>query len=298
MSSQQPASSRPLDGVQVVCIAVYLPALAAAQRLRKLGASVTVIEPPSGDPFATVCPAWYDALRTGQTVVVLDLKSPQGSARLTELLNSSDILVTALRLAALDRLHLSWPHLHERHPNLCHVAIVGYSSPRGDEPGHDLTYQAETGLLQPPIMPRALIADLAGAERAAQVALALLVGRERGRGAQRQEVALADAADAFADPIRFGLTQSGALLGGGFAGYGLYDTADGWVALAALEPHFWHSLLRALGIEERNANHAALARAFEGRSAAEWEGWATERSLPIVALRTSPHAPGQTDRAH
>jgi crotonobetainyl-CoA:carnitine CoA-transferase CaiB-like acyl-CoA transferase len=227
----------------------------------------------------------------------VDLKSPQGSARLTELLASSDVLLTALRLAALDRLHLSWPHLHEQHPNLCHVAIVGYPSPRGDEPGHDLTYQAEAGLLQPPMMPRALIADLAGAERAAQVALALLLGRERGQGAQRREVALADAADAFADPIRFGLTQTGALLGGGFAGYGLYDTADGWVALAALEPHFWHGLLEALDVEERNADHATLARAFETRSAADWERWAADRSLPIVALRASPDAAGATGNA-
>ena len=128
MRSEQLASSQPLAGVRVVCIAVYLPALAAAQRLRELGASVTIIEPPSGDPFATACPPWYHALRAGQTVVVLDIKSPQGFAQLTALLASSDILITALRLAALDRLHLSWPQLHEQHPNLCHVAIVGYPS--------------------------------------------------------------------------------------------------------------------------------------------------------------------------
>jgi crotonobetainyl-CoA:carnitine CoA-transferase CaiB-like acyl-CoA transferase len=282
------SASQPLAGVRVVCIAIYLPALAACQRLREQGASVTVIEPPTGDPFATACPPWYKALRAGQSVVTLDLKSQHGAVRLTELLASSDLLLTALRPAALDRLHLSWDHLHARHPAVCHVAIVGYASPHAEEPGHDLTYQAHAGLLQPPNLPRALVADLAGAERAAQVALALLLGRERGHGAHRQEVALADAADSFADPIRYGLTESGALLGGGFAGYGLYAAADGWVAVAALERHFWLGLLTALGLHEKDADHATLARAFAGRSAIQWERWAAERSLPVVALRATP----------
>lgn len=283
--------SDPLAGVRVVCIAVYLPALAAAQRLRELGASVTVIEPPAGDPFATACPAWYEALRGGQTVMMLDLKSHDGAQHLARLLTESDLLVTALRPAALDRLRLSWAHLHPRHPKLCHVAIVGYASPRTDEPGHDLTYQAQVGLLQPPALPRALIADLAGAERAALISIALLFGRERGRGGQYREVALANAADSFADPIRFGLTETGALLGGGFAGYGIYPASVGWVAVAALEPHFWHGLLTGLGLTERSADHADLARVFGTQSATHWERWAAERSLPVVALRAAPDSP-------
>jgi alpha-methylacyl-CoA racemase len=291
-----PTAARPLAGVRVVCIAVYLPALAAGQRLRELGASVTVIEPPTGDPFATACPAWYQALRAGQTVVMLDLKSPDGAKRLVQLLTESDLLLTALRPAALDRLRLSWTHLHPRYPRLCHVAIVGYASPRTDEPGHDLTYQAHVGLLQPPALPRALVADLAGAERAALISIALLFGRERGLGGQYREVALADAADFFADPIRFGLTETGALLGGGFAGYGIYAASVGWVAVAALEPHFWKGLLAGLGLTERNADHAALARVFGTQSATHWEQWAAERSLPVVAIRSSPGSPHLAER--
>ena len=52
----------PLGGVHVTCLAVYVPALAASQRLRESGASVTVIEPPGGDPLQAVSPAWYGAL--------------------------------------------------------------------------------------------------------------------------------------------------------------------------------------------------------------------------------------------
>jgi crotonobetainyl-CoA:carnitine CoA-transferase CaiB-like acyl-CoA transferase len=291
-------ASRPLSGIRVVCIAIYVPALVASQRLRELGAGVTIIEPPAGDPFAKLCPPWYKALRADQSVAVVDLKSADGVARLTSLLGSSDLLLTALRPAALERLGLSWTTLHQQHPTLCHVAIVGYPSPHADEPGHDLTYQAHVGLLQPPALPRALVADMAGAERATQAALALLLGRQRGQGAHRMEVALADAVDSFADGLRFGLTRTGADLGGGLPGYGLYETSDGWVAVAALEPHFWHALVTATGLTEHNADRASLARFFKSQSAAHWERWAAERSLPIMAVRAEPGAPAAPSATH
>ena len=67
-------------------------------------------------------------------------------------------------------------------------------------PGHDLTYLAHLGLLCPPALPRTLMADIGGAERAVSAVLALLLGRERGGGERYAEVALSDAAEAFAGP--------------------------------------------------------------------------------------------------
>ena len=285
----------PLQGVRVVCIAIYVPALVAAQRLRGFGASVMIIEPPGGDPLAHMCRPWYDALRTGQATTTLDLKAPAGRERLGALLESADLLVTALRPAALERLGLGWSALRQRYAQLCHVAIVGYPAPLDNEPGHDLTYQAQAGLLTPPTMPRSLIADLAGAERAAQAALAALLARERGQGTSRQDVALSDAVDAFADPFRFGVTAASQILGGGFPGYGLYATADGWVALAALEPHFWKGVLDALGLDPNRATAETLGAVFRSRPAAEWQRWAAERDLPIRALTSGRAAPTSPD---
>src|SRR5579862_7857655 len=244
-------ANAPLDGIRVVCIAIYVPALVAAQRLREFGASVTIVEPPGGDPLSHLCRAWYDALRVGQSTITLDLKTASGRDQLSRLLLDTDALVTALRPAALDRLGLGWAALHGAYPRLCHVAIVGYPAPRDNEPGHDLTYQAHAGLLQPSTLPRSLIADLGGAERAAQAALAALVGRDRGRGSARYDVALSDAVESFADPFRYGMTAPGKVLGGALAGYQLYAAADGWVAVAALEPHFWTHLVQALELADQ-----------------------------------------------
>ena len=274
--------ARPLVGVRLVTLAQNVPGPVAAARLREFGASVVKVEPPGGDPLASSNPAWYGALTAGQEVVRLDLKSDAGRARLGECLAEADVLLTSNRLAALARLELGPEELGARYPRLCYVAVTGYPAPREDAPGHDLTYLADLGLLSPPEMPRTLLADLAGAERAVSATLALLLERERGLGAGYAEVALAQAAAFFAEPLRYGITEPGALLGGGFPGYGLYEARDGWVAVAALEAHFWERLLSELGLEE--ATREDLEEVFLQKTTEEWERWATERDLPLKAV--------------
>src|SRR5262249_49871278 len=154
--------------------------------------------------------------------------------------HDADLLLTSHRPRSLARLGLSWDTLHARYPRLCQVAIVGHLEDP-DLPGHDLTYQISADLLEPPsgpmpALPRTLIADIGGAQQAANAALALLLGRERTGETRYVAVALADAAHYFAAPLRHGLTAPGGRLGGGYPPYNLYATADGWVAIVALEP--------------------------------------------------------------
>ena len=276
------ATATSLEGIRLVTLAQNVPGPAAVARLQSFGASVVKVEPPNGDPLASSNPAWYGSLAAGQEVVRLDLKSDTGRNRLHGHLAEADVLLTSNRLAALTRLGLGPEELGVRYPRLCYVAITGYPAPREDTPGHDLTYLADLGLLSPPEMPRTLLADLAGAERAVSATLALLLHRERGMGAGYAEVALSEAAAFFAEPLRYGITQPGAHLGGGFPGYGLYVAREGWIAVAALEAHFWESLLRELGLKE--AAREDLEETFLQKTAEEWEQWATERELPLVAL--------------
>lgn len=274
--------------MRVVTLAVNVPGPAAAARLREFGAAVTKIEPSGGDPLARFSPAWYDSLASGQEVRSLDLKYPEGREELDASLAEADLLLTSSRPRSLGRLGLSWDWLHAAYPQLSQVAIVGHPAPRQDEPGHDLTYLAGWGLLSPPDLPRTLLADLAGAERAASAALGLLLGRERGLGGGYAEVALSEVAASFAGPLVHGLTSPGGVLGGGLPGYGLYRASDGWIAVAALEEHFLQKLLSELGLEEAEA----LEAAFGERSAAWWERWAAERGLPIAPVRGAP-GPGE-----
>jgi alpha-methylacyl-CoA racemase len=274
---------KPLVGLKIVSLAINLPGPFAASRLRDLGATVTKVEPPDGDPLARGCAEWYRALHENVTVVRLDLKVSAERARLNPLLADADLLLTSSRPAALERLGLSWAELHRQFPRLCQVAIIGHAPPAENQPGHDLTYQATLGLVELPDMPRALIADLGGAEEAVSMAASLLFSRERSGAAGFAQVSLAEAASRFALPYQHGLTRASGLLGGGWPGYNLYQAMAGWVAVAALEPHFAERLKVELAVETFSSE--ALAAAFKRRSAAEWETWGAEHDLPIVAVR-------------
>ncbi|HJV66644.1 MAG TPA: CaiB/BaiF CoA-transferase family protein [Geomonas sp.] len=271
---------KPLSGVRVLNLALNLPGPAAARRLHELGAEVVKVEPPSGDPMQIYQEQWYREMAEGHTLVTIDLKSEQGRREMEELLTGCDLLITASRPAALERLSLDWPGLHRRFPRLCQVAIVGFPSPRENEAGHDLTYQANLGLLAPPQMPRTLLADMAGAEETVSSALMLLLARERGQGASYAEVALSESAARMAEPLRYGATATGALLGGGIPEYNIYQAREGWVAVAALEPHFKKRLEGELAL----AGVADYRQAFLAKSSGEWEAWAQERDIPIVAV--------------
>ena len=236
--------------------------------------------------MAAYCPPYYSMLRENQEVVCWNLKSDEGRERLWSELGDTDLLVTSSRPSALERLGLAWHALHGQFPRLCQVAIVGYPPPRENEPGHDLTYQAKIGLVAPPALPRTVIADLAGAERAVAEALGLLLARERGQGAGYRQVALSEAAETFARPWQLGLTTPQSIIGGALAEYGIYMAADGWVAVAALEPHFRKTLLQQLSCPLGDA--AALQARFAEKTAGEWEAWAKERDLPLVAVHESP----------
>jgi crotonobetainyl-CoA:carnitine CoA-transferase CaiB-like acyl-CoA transferase len=273
-----------LSGIRVVCAAVYLPAPLAAQRLEALGAEVIRVEPPAGDPLALMAPGLYRALLGQQRSMRLDLKAARDAETFEELLAESDLLLTATRPASLTRLGLDWQRLHARHPQLCHVAIVGDAGDDSALPGHDLTYQAKAGLLKPEQWPHLLVADYSGGDQAASAALALLLARERGRGAGFAEVALGDEVKRYVGPLQHGLTAVSGILGGSRPEYGIYRAREGWVAVAALEPHFKERLFAELGLA-CDAGRDDLGAVLLGRSAAEWEAWGVERALPLAALR-------------
>jgi alpha-methylacyl-CoA racemase len=276
-------SEHPMAGIRVVSLAVNLPGPLTAARYVELGAHVTKVVPPAGDPLFFVSPDWHDNLKEDQEVLTLDLKSEDGQAQLAQLLVEADVLLTATRPAALARLGLDWDTLSANYPRLCHVAIVGYAPPDENRAGHDLTYQASAGLLEPPEFPRLPLADYAGSERAVSATLALLWERDRtGHGGQ-SIVPMVDALRPYAHALCYGLLAPGTLLGGASPLYGLYRTRDGWVALASLEPHFRARIQASLGLESLTS--AALGAAFATRTSDEWDQWAREQDVPMSAVR-------------
>ena len=264
-----------LESARVVSLAQNVPGPLAVARLRRAGATVTKVEPLPGDPFIELSRDWYAEMHEDIVVERLDLKSEHGQSRIAGLLRDADLFVTSQRPSALARLGLDADALRPRCPRLRYLRIVG-SIRDPERPGHDLTYQAQAGLVGNE-MPRSLFADIMASERAYAAALELL---ER-PVASEVDIGLVESLEPLLAPLRHGLTSRAGVLGGGAPRYRVYRAKHGRVAVAALERHFETRLYDALGA----AKGADLADCFFTRTADEWEQWARSLDLPIVAVR-------------
>ncbi|BFO56125.1 CoA transferase [Acidovorax sacchari] len=291
-----PHSNGALVGFRILSIALNLPGPAALARCRDEGAACTKLEPPasagqpSADPMALYCPQAYAELHAGVRVLQADLKTPGGQALLHQELAATDVLITSFRPSALQRLGLDWPTLRDRHPALSLVRIVGGPGNAAEAPGHDLTYQAEAGLLpEGQVLPASLHVDMAGALLASEAVLrALLARQSTGRGTEH-EIALATAARWLAIPRTWGLALPAGDVGGAHAGYRVYGCADGRVALAALEPHFMARLCAAVGLppgaDPRDAStREAIAGFLRHRHREELDRWARQEDIPLHTI--------------
>jgi alpha-methylacyl-CoA racemase len=288
-----------LDGVRVLSLALNLPGPAALMRCRRMGATCVKLEPPAGDPMAHYNQPAYAQLHDGVKVLVADLKAEDGQKLLHKELARTDVLLTSFRPSALAKLGLEWKALHQRYPMLSQVAIVGAPAARAEEPGHDLTYLAENGLVPGLELPATLYADMSGSLMASEVVLqAALVRNERYAGTGEPhpqgiyiEVALSDAAAYLALPRQWGLTQTSGSVGGAHAGYRVYPCKDGRVAVAALEPHFAAALCAVAGASSTDraamlapATHEAIAAFFKSQARAQLDALAVERDIPLYTM--------------
>lgn len=292
-------SLSPLQGVRILSLALNLPGPAALMRCRQMGANCVKLEPPGGDPMGLYNPAAYAQLHEGVKVKAADLKTQAGQQVLQRELAKADVLLTSFRPSALEKLDLGWEKLHRLYPALSQVAIVGSPGARAEEPGHDLTYLAENGLVPGLELPATLYADMGGSLLAVEAVLtATLRQQERYAGTGDAnprgafiEVALADAAAYLALPRQWGLTQPGGAVGGAHAGYRVYRCKDGRVAVAALEPHFAAALCAAASTPAADiramfdpATHQAIATFFLTQTCGQLDALALAKDIPLHTM--------------
>lgn len=285
---------QPLLGVRILSLALNLPGPAALMRCRQMGASCRKLEPPGGDPMGHYNPVAYSQLHAGIDVQAADLKTAAGQDALHRELAAADVLLTSFRPSAFEKLGIAWRTLHRRYPALSQVAIVGSPGERAEEPGHDLTYLADNGLVPGMELPATLYADMAGSLAASEAVLQAAL-RQRTADADRSgvfiEVALSDAAAYLALPRQWGLTQPAGWVGGAHAGYRVYACKDGRVAVAALEPHFAAALCAAAGMATADAGHLLTLAARQGiadflltQTRSELDRLALDKDIPLHTM--------------
>jgi alpha-methylacyl-CoA racemase len=290
----------PLSGIVILDFTTLLPGPLATLMLAEAGAEVIKIEPPEGEamrgypPFVGRDSATFAMLNRGKTYLRLDLKSPTGRQEVETLLARTDVVVEQFRPGVMTRLGLGYDEVRRRNPRIVYCSISGYgqTGPRSGEAGHDLNYISNTGLLalQPgadaPVVPPALIADIAGGSFPAvmNILLALRQRDATGEGCHL-DIAMTDAMFTFtwhalatgAATRRFPGGGEGLLVGGS-PRYQLYRTRDGrLVACAALEDKFWRAFCGAVGLKDPRdlVNPQGTIKEVAGliaqRSADEWQ---------------------------
>lgn len=269
------AIKRPLEGIRVLDFSTLLPGPMATLVMAEAGAEVIKIERPGrGDEMRSYEPKFGDdsvnfaLLNRGKRSIAVDLKQPAAIDKLHELVRSADIVVEQFRPGVMDRLGLGYDALSAINEKIIYCSITGFgqTGPYADVASHDLNYLAETGMLGlsagadgAPVLPPALIADIAGGTYPALVNI-LLALRQRdssGKGC-KLDIAMADNLFTF---LYWALGSGqvagswpkpgGELVTGGSPRYQVYRTQDNrFIAAAPLEEKFWINFLAAIGAPE------------------------------------------------
>ena len=194
-------SNQALRGIKVLDLSENLPGPYTALILAALGATVTKVERPSGDP-AKRLPRLYGALNRGKKVVHADLKTEVGVADVKRLINVSDVVIESFRPGTLQRLGIDFEALKRENPQTVFVSITGYGQTGGwaQRPAHDLNLQALSGfsylerkskkLMGKTVLP---IADLSASFWAVIQILAALLKRHETQLGDHIDIAMVDA---------------------------------------------------------------------------------------------------------
>lgn len=262
--------TKPLAGLRVVDLTRFVSGSYATMLLAALGADVVKVEmPPAGDPYRQQGTAFVDghsalfaALNRGKRSVLIDLKTPEGLARIDSLLADADVFMENGRPGSLRPYGLDAQALAARYPNLVYASISGYGQigPEAERGGFDLILQAEGGLMsvtgEPgsgPVKIGVPVLDIGSAVSCALGVVAALLGRERHGGGARVSSSLLEFAAATFTSVAPAYFVNGEIPGRigshspTFAPYGAYRAKDGYLVLAgAGSEQLWQRLCAAL----------------------------------------------------
>jgi len=313
----------PLAGVTIVELGTFFAAPFGATVLADLGARVLKIEQLDGDPIRFQLPfpeIGGVKVTQGKESVAVDVGNSEGLAIVLRLLGRADLVLQSFRAGVAARLGVDEASVRAINPEVVYHEAPGFGTggPYGHRPAYAPTIGAGSGMArrnigaavaEDPSMTLAEVKDGAIRITAANLTvghadgfsslgvacgLALgLVVRQRSKGAQGVVTTmLSTLAQVLSeDMVEYAGRPAAPMADAGLYGFGplyrLYETAEGWVFLAAPATRDWNRLVDALGTpgsltDERFATPAgrseqsgslttALAAIFATQGASAWE---------------------------
>ena len=299
----------PLDGILVLDFSQFLAGPLAATRLGDLGARVIKVERPQGGDIGRRL-AFAGIVEDGDTLsfhitnrnkesYAADLKSQDDLAGVRALVAKADVIIQNFRPGIMERLGLGYDAVAAINPGVIYASITGYGTegPWKDRPGQDLLAQSLSGLPwlngsneDPPVPVGIALADIISSIHLASGITAALLRRERtGVGGRVDTSLLESMLDLQFELLSAHLGDPSVLVKRGArntahaflqAPYGIYPTADGFLAIAMtsvtelgaliglveleqyIDPHTWWS--------EQTAITQALAVHLATQSTEHW----------------------------
>ncbi|SNZ04182.1 succinate--mesaconate CoA-transferase [Natronoarchaeum philippinense] len=316
-----------LDDLRVLDLTQVLAGPYCTMLLADMGADVVKIERPGGDlirsnpPFyedadAEAYGGYFQSVNRGKRSLELNLGDDADREAFLSLVERADVVVENYRAGTMEKFDLGYETLRERNPELIYSSIRGFGDPRTGEthrqgqPSFDLVAQALGGVMEitgqedgPPTKVGPGVGDLFTAALNAVGILAAVHHRDRTGEGQYVDTAMYDAMISLCEravyqhsydgeaPTRQGNSHPTLFP------YDAFETADGYVVIAAFGSNHWRTLCDAIGrsdlAEEYPDRESRLANRESLRDAvAEWT-----RSKPtnavLAALDGLPVAPVQ-----
>jgi alpha-methylacyl-CoA racemase len=306
----------PLEGLRVVELGGIGPVPHAGMVLADLGAEVVQVSRPG---MVEDVRTRTDILNRGKLSMAVDLKAEAGRDLILRLLEDSDVLIEGFRPGVAERLGLGPEECLGANSRLVYGRMTGWGQegPLAAAAGHDIDYIAVSGALgaigpaEHPYPPLNLVGDFGGGSMLLLVGVLAALYRVGASG----EGDVVDAAMVDGSALLMAM-HHGAMAGGWWVGrrghdlfdgsapfYTTYETADGhWMAVGALEPHFYAQLLAGLemnpddlpGQMERDRwpdMREEMAHRFRRRTRMEWEEVFSGTDACVVGVYGMTEAP-------
>ncbi len=305
-----------LHGLRVVEIANEISGPYCAKLFVDLGAEVTKIEPPSGDPLRRWGPfpagepdpercGLFEYLNAGKRCAVVDVGCDSDLAVVRQLVGDADVLIDALAPGTLDDAGLDVATLQHINPGLVVVRIsnFGQHGPFRDRPATPLTMQAASGWItardpdRPPVQAGARISEYVAGAYAALGALTALRIAPAGRVTEVDVSVLEALLSTLPYPMlmaermrTLGLpvnTRSAPMLG-------VVRAADGWVGINCLTGQHWLDVCAMLELPEYGEQQIAIMMGGPERAEfyAKAQPWLADRTVAeIVELSQALRIP-------
>jgi alpha-methylacyl-CoA racemase len=263
-----------LDGVTIIEMAGIGPAPFCGMMLADHGARVIRV-----DRAGSADLQGRDVLTRNRERIEADLKSPEGTATVRELVKNADGIIEGFRPGVMERLGLGPDVLMADNPKLVFGRMTGWGQfgPLSAAAGHDINYISITGNLhgygrpdQKPTPPTNAIGDFAGGGMmlAFGMVAAILNVRSGGTG-QVIDCAMTDGA-AVIHAMQWGFRGMGMwedtrgvnTLDTAAHFYDTYECSDGlFISIGSIEPQFYALLREKLELSNDPAFDAQLDKA-------------------------------------